>query len=152
MNETLQLMGQFYVWLGVNCKGEDPSSFDTFKWIALVSAFNWMTGESFHLGLVPQFIEYLKERRIMDVLNKKRQGDVSPLIDRHSPVSDGHVYCPSEACEYPVLIEQDGAAYCCGCSAHVGNVEREERVLSILVKEVNGTVTRTNLEQLLQGR
>lgn len=147
MNDTLQLFSQLYDWLSVKglLKGEDPSSWSKFKWISLLSGFHWMTGESLPVGLVPQFTEYLKERRIMDVLKKKGQGDVSPLMDRHSPISNGHVYCPLEACEYPVLVEQDGAAYCCGCSAHIGSGEYEES-LSILVKESNGVVHRVVIQ------
>jgi hypothetical protein len=149
MNDTLQLFSQLYDWLGVKCKGQDPCSFSKFKWIGLLSAFHWMTGESVPVGLVPQFTEYLKERRIMDVLDKKGAprsgGSNTPVFGRHSLTSNGHVYCPEDACEYPTHTEQDGATYCCGCTAYIGNAECEERVLSILVKELDGTLKRVVL-------
>lgn len=155
MYTALQLFCQFYDWLKEIKRGEDILSWTRETWLAVLHAFHVVKGQYLALDMVPQYLEYHKERRLLEALRKEVPfgGNEVPSIDRHSPVSNGHVYCPEEACEYPVTVTQDGSAYCQGCSAYVGSSssmdehalgeeEYEEENLSILVKESNGVVHR----------
>jgi hypothetical protein len=142
MNTLMKVIGQFYDWLVVRYPGEKFSTWKRDKWSAVLYGYTWDTGEEFPRTLVPQLVEYQKEKRMKGGLGPQR-----PQLERHSFASNGHVYCPEECCEYPVNRDEYGQLYCSGCSSHVGE-ECEERVSSILVKDENGASLRIDLNSL----